>query len=225
MNESDEAQYVAAQILGISPGPPLEGPRSALPDERPVQPDRAGLQAQRRALPHHRGTRFFDRAEVKDMLAYLCAVNNPADDLRLVRILNNPPGDRPPPSSGPRPSRRRSTARCGRSSGTPGLPRAPEGRRPAGSVCRSDERSAPPGGGAAPADFYEEVVSRTGYAVMLEAKTRWRTGPGWKNVRELLTSINSYIEDAEGSPPWRASWTPLPCILIWTTTTPARTAW
>ena len=25
------------------------------------------------------------------MLAYLCAVNNPADDLRLVRILNNPP--------------------------------------------------------------------------------------------------------------------------------------
>ena len=37
------------------------------------------------------GIRFFDRAEVKDMMAYLCAVNNPNDDLRLSRIINNPP--------------------------------------------------------------------------------------------------------------------------------------
>jgi len=28
------------------------------------------------------GTRFFDRAEVKDMLAYLCVINNRADELR-----------------------------------------------------------------------------------------------------------------------------------------------
>jgi DNA helicase-2/ATP-dependent DNA helicase PcrA len=37
------------------------------------------------------GTRFFDRAEIKDMLAYLCVVLNPADDLRLMRVINNPP--------------------------------------------------------------------------------------------------------------------------------------
>ena len=37
------------------------------------------------------GTRFFDRAEVKDMLAYLCVINNRADELRLQRIINNPP--------------------------------------------------------------------------------------------------------------------------------------
>ena len=36
------------------------------------------------------GTKFFDRAEVKDMLAYLCVLNNPMDDLRLRRIINNP---------------------------------------------------------------------------------------------------------------------------------------
>ena len=36
------------------------------------------------------GTKFFDRAEVKDMLAYLCVINNPADDLRLRRIVNVP---------------------------------------------------------------------------------------------------------------------------------------
>ncbi len=36
------------------------------------------------------GTRFYDRKEIKDILAYLCLVNNPADDLRLLRIINEP---------------------------------------------------------------------------------------------------------------------------------------
>ena len=36
------------------------------------------------------GLRFFDRAEVKDMLAYLWVINNPADTLRLQRIINTP---------------------------------------------------------------------------------------------------------------------------------------
>ncbi len=37
------------------------------------------------------GVKFFDRAEIKDMLAYLCVVNNRLDDLRFRRIVNNPP--------------------------------------------------------------------------------------------------------------------------------------
>lgn len=36
------------------------------------------------------GMRFFDRAEVKDMIAYLCLINNRSDDLRLMRIINTP---------------------------------------------------------------------------------------------------------------------------------------
>ena len=36
------------------------------------------------------GTRFYDRKEIKDILAYLCIVNNPADNLRLKRIINEP---------------------------------------------------------------------------------------------------------------------------------------
>ena len=36
------------------------------------------------------GVRFFDRAEVRDMLSYLWAVVNHNDELRLRRIINNP---------------------------------------------------------------------------------------------------------------------------------------
>ena len=36
------------------------------------------------------GTRFYDRKEIKDILSYLCLINNPADDLRLMRIINEP---------------------------------------------------------------------------------------------------------------------------------------
>lgn len=36
------------------------------------------------------GMRFFDRMEVKDIIAYLALINNPNDDLRLRRIINTP---------------------------------------------------------------------------------------------------------------------------------------
>ena len=36
------------------------------------------------------GTKFYDRREIKDMMAYLRLVLNPADDLAFVRIVNEP---------------------------------------------------------------------------------------------------------------------------------------
>ncbi len=36
------------------------------------------------------GLRFYDRAEVKDILAYLCVINNTGDEIRLKRIINRP---------------------------------------------------------------------------------------------------------------------------------------
>ena len=36
------------------------------------------------------GRRFYERKEIKDILAYLCVVSNPADNLRLERIINEP---------------------------------------------------------------------------------------------------------------------------------------
>ena len=46
----------------------------------------------RSALPYRivGGTKFYERAEIKDVMAYLIAVANPADTLALRRILNTP---------------------------------------------------------------------------------------------------------------------------------------
>jgi DNA helicase-2/ATP-dependent DNA helicase PcrA len=46
----------------------------------------------RSALPYRvlGGTKFYERAEIKDALAYLTAVANPADPLALRRIMNTP---------------------------------------------------------------------------------------------------------------------------------------
>ena len=46
----------------------------------------------RMAIPYKivGGMRFYDRKEVKDMMSYLCVINNPSDNLRLKRIINVP---------------------------------------------------------------------------------------------------------------------------------------
>ncbi len=36
------------------------------------------------------GTRFYERKEIKDVMAYLCLVQNPNDNVRLDRIINEP---------------------------------------------------------------------------------------------------------------------------------------
>lgn len=36
------------------------------------------------------GTRFFDRQEIRDIVAYLCVINNPSDNIHLRRIANVP---------------------------------------------------------------------------------------------------------------------------------------
>ena len=46
----------------------------------------------RRAIPYKivGGTKFYDRKEIKDVLAYLCVIQNSGDNLRLRRIVNEP---------------------------------------------------------------------------------------------------------------------------------------
>ena len=36
------------------------------------------------------GLRFYERKEIKDLIAYLSVLNNPSDTVRLTRIINEP---------------------------------------------------------------------------------------------------------------------------------------
>lgn len=50
------------------------------------------LELQKRGIPYEvtGGTKFFERREVKDILAYLHVIDNPADSISLERIINTP---------------------------------------------------------------------------------------------------------------------------------------
>ena len=133
------------------------------------------------------------------MLAYLCVINNRADDLRLLRIINNPP----------RGIGAKTIEMASRQAQAAGLPLY--------SVI-SDPYSYPSLEKAAAKlmaftvliedcaellktlslpDFYEELLIRTGYVTMLEAKDDVESRARLENVRELKSSIVSYCENTD----------------------------
>ena len=90
-NEDDEAQYVAAHILAHR-GEGGSFRDCAVLYRMNAQSNRLEFAFKRNGIPYRvvGGMRFFDRAEIKDMLAYLCVIQSPGDDLRLARIINTP---------------------------------------------------------------------------------------------------------------------------------------
>lgn len=145
------------------------------------------------------GTRFFDRAEVKDMLAYLCVIANPTDETRLLRIVNEPP----------------------RGIGAASLEKAQEiakrDKRPLFSVM---SEAAHTGGisagkkmeefcrmitelqmlaGELPLDeLYDALLERTGYVTALEAKNNDENLSRIENIHELKSSIVKSMESHDG---------------------------
>ena len=203
MNENDEARYVADKLMeGYRAGEKWNS--HAILYRMNAQSNQLEVALKRSGIPYRviGGTRFFDRAEVKDMLAYLCAIQNHADDLRLTRIINNPPRG----IGGTTVERARGLA------GALGLSlwdvisnagAYPELQKPAkklGEFVKLIEDLTALAQTMDLPNFYEEVVARTGYAAMLQGKEDIESRSRLENVRELLTSINGYIENAEGEP-------------------------
>ena len=93
MDERHEADRVVARIGGLRRDHGLE-------DVAVLYRTNAQSRALEEALARHGvpyivigGTRFYDRKEVKDVLAYLRALLNPRDDVSLRRIVNTPSRD------------------------------------------------------------------------------------------------------------------------------------
>lgn len=87
----DEAQFVADQIVSLS--------GEGIPYSEMAVFYRTNAQTRaledifiRSGIPYRviGGTKFYERAEIKDVIAYLVAIANPADSLAIRRILNTP---------------------------------------------------------------------------------------------------------------------------------------
>lgn len=90
-SEADEANFVVGDIM-MQANRGRKFSDCAVLYRMNAQSNALEYALRRNGMPYKvvGGTKFYDRLEVKDMLAYLCVVNNPLDDLRLRRIVNAP---------------------------------------------------------------------------------------------------------------------------------------
>ena len=91
LNERSEAKFVADTILDdVSNGDTFGG--HAVLYRMNAQSNAMEQAFIRSGIPYRifGGLKFYDRKEIKDVLAYLAVINNPADMLRLRRIINEP---------------------------------------------------------------------------------------------------------------------------------------
>ena len=201
-NENEEAQYVAERILddfqhGINWG------EHAVLYRMNAQSNQLEYAFKRRGIPYriYGGTKFFDRAEVKDMLAYLSVVQNPADDLRLVRIINMP-------TRGIGPATVEKAAAIAAQQGIsmfqvignaqeyPDLQRSSAKLRQFAYMIEELREIAD----NMPADeLYDEVIERSGYIRALQEKDTPENAARIENVKELKSNIISYIKETDDS--------------------------
>ncbi|MEY2418252.1 MAG: ATP-dependent helicase UvrD/PcrA [Actinomycetota bacterium] len=141
------------------------------------------------------GTKFYDRREVKDLLAYLRAVVNPEDEVSMKRILNVPKrgiGDT-------------SVGKLDAYATRHGLPfhraleeaeRAGVGGKALGGInellvsmayLRAMAKEE-----VAPATLLQNVIDRTGYVRLLEAENTIESAGRIENISELLGSAEQY---------------------------------
>ena len=199
-DEGTEANYVAGKIITGSKGKSFKD--HAILYRTNAQSNALEFALKRNGIPYRviGGTRFFDRAEVKDMLSYLCVINNRADDLRLKRIINNPPRGLGPKTI--------ETAQ-----------RLADAERKSLYSVVSDPYSYGPlekpalkllkfsaliegmaemlEEGMSLPDFYDELLIQSGYVDMLNAKDTEENKTRLENVRELKSSIHAYVQNAE----------------------------
>ena len=144
------------------------------------------------------GLRFFDRKEIKDIVAYLCVINNPYDILRFTRIINEPKRKIGAQTVqhiteialdlGISPLEVMKTCEE-----FPVLARAAASLKAASAIFEELREGAE----NLPLDeLYDLVLRRTGYLDMLIAEGA-EGEPRIENIKELKTSVLSYINTAE----------------------------
>ena len=202
-NESDEANFVVGQIM-VNYNRGANWRDHAVLYRTNAQSNAMEYAFKRHGVPYKviGGMKFFDRAEVKDMLAYLCVINNTSDDLRLRRIINVP-------------SRKIGAATIDKAQML-----ATENGMPLFEILRragefSELKSASTKLIAFTetigemqqrlqdmglVEFYEYVCQRSGYVQVLQEKNDMESRGRLENVQELASSIIAFLESDPENP-------------------------
>ncbi|MCX6497195.1 MAG: DNA helicase PcrA [Arthrobacter sp.] len=204
-NEHDEAQFIAKEI-------------DRLQDEGDLRPGDVAIfyrtNAQSRSiedvlvrvgLPYKvvGGTRFYERKEIKDALAYLRVLVNPDDDVNLRRILNEPKrgiGDRAEGAVAALAERERTSfmTAARRAEEAPGMATRSVNAVLGFVKLLDDLAEVASGSGAAAA--LEAVLEQTGYLATLRSSTDPQDESRVENLAELVAVVREYERDnPEGS--------------------------
>ena len=195
-NEGAEGNFVASQILSKSKGHDFKN--YAILYRTNAQSNSLEYALKRNGIPYRviGGMRFFERAEIKDMLSYLCVINNRADDLRLNRIINNPP-------RGLGAKTIETVQKLAEAEGKSiyEVVCDPYNYGPLEKAAQKllqfsaliEELAGLLANGMSLPEFYDELLLRTGYADMLLSKPTEENKTKLENVKELKSSIQSYL--------------------------------
>ena len=196
-NESDEANYVVGDIvMGVNRGRNFRD--TAVLYRMNAQSNALEYAMKRNGIPYKvvGGMKFFDRAEVKDMLAYLCVLNNPLDDLRLRRIINNPPR-----GIGATTLDKMAMLAEGQGASLYEIIRNADLFPELKSACAKLTKFADlidglrrAGATLALPEFYDAVCEQTGYVRALEEKNDMESRGRIENVQELKSNILGFLE-------------------------------
>ncbi len=145
------------------------------------------------------GLRFFDRAEVKDMLAYLWVIENPSDTLRLLRIINNP--SRKIGAKALETAQQLSSEKqvslfeiVSHASDYPELSRTAKAMESFSSMIFNLRKMKE----LLPIDeLYEELLNQSGYLAALELKDNQESHGRIENIMELKSNLVEFINRAE----------------------------
>jgi len=147
------------------------------------------------------GVRFYDRAEVKDLLAYLRLLHNPDDDVSLLRVINTPTRGIGKTTVG---RLLEQAARSGISVHRALELSASESVHSAGAKKALGRFAALLGSlraqlaeGAGPADLAQAVLEESGYREQLEAEDSPEADARIENLQEVVGSMVEFERDAE----------------------------
>ncbi len=150
------------------------------------------------------GVRFYERREVRDALAYLRMLANPADEISLRRVLNTPKrgiGDRAEACVTAYAERERTTfwEALRRASEAPGI--VPRSLNAIESfVAMIEELQSMVDAGERPDVILESVLARSGYLAELEASDDPQDETRVENLAELVAVAREFSDDPVAGP-------------------------